>query len=231
MSATGEVIRVKICGITGADDARLAADSGADAVGLNFFAGPRRITLAKGQEILAAMPERLLPIALVKLKDGQVSPGVRKLLAAHRVRWLQLYGPVDAEAVSQLGADGFSCIWPFAVRSAGFAPHVAAELAAAQRPPAMVLLDARDPVRSGGTARSWRWQWLADARRAGHLTDWPPIMLAGALTPDNVARAIHAAGPAAVDVSSGVESAPGQKDAEKVRAFVRAARSAWQHRP
>jgi phosphoribosylanthranilate isomerase len=87
----------------------------------------------------------------------------------------------------------------------------------------MLLLDAQDPSRPGGTGRAWAWPWLAEARARGELADWPPIILAGGLDPSNVAQAIHAARPDAVDVASGVESSPRKKDPTKVRAFVRAA--------
>lgn len=224
-------MRVKICGITSPADARLAADAGADAIGLNFVSGPRRIDAKRAGQILAALGEEICPVGLVKVQAGRLDPAIRELLQANHVRWLQLYGQVDASAVGQLSLEGFACIWPFAVRDSTFATQVNGQLAAADPPPAMILLDAHDPSRPGGTGQRWHWQSLADARKKQQLDNWPPIILAGGLTPDNVARAIRTAAPDAVDVASGVESAPGHKDPAMLQAFVRKARSAWRKRP
>jgi phosphoribosylanthranilate isomerase len=92
--------------------------------------------------------------------------------------------------------------------------------------PTMVLVDSGSGKRFGGTGEAWDWSLLRDMHDSGLLQDWPPIVVAGGLTPDNVADAVRTASPAWVDVSSGVERSPGIKDAAQVRAFVEAAKTA-----
>lgn len=220
-------MKVKICGITTPDDARMVADAGADAIGLNTVGGPRRIDLACIEAILESLPPFVTPVLLAQLTEGLLNEQVAELLAARWVQHVQVYGDVTADAVERLSWEGYRVIVPVAVSAADFATARPAVLAAAPgRGPAAVLLDTHDPTRLGGTGRRFDWRWVAEASRRGELAEWPPIMLAGGLTPDNVAQAVAEARPYAVDVSSGVESEPGRKDAAKVRRFIEAARAA-----
>lgn len=221
-------MRVKICGITSPDDAALTAAAGADAIGLNFVAGPRQITLEAAPEILAAVPPLVTPVALVTLQeDGDLPGDLLELLAMHWVSHVQVYGQVTPQAVVRLIRDGFRPLVVGHVRDRSFAEPVSRLVAACgAHGPAGVVLDAFDSRRAGGTGQSFPWDWLAEAREAGELDTWPPIILAGGLCPENVAEAVARTRPWGVDVASGVESEPGRKDPDKIAQFVLAARSA-----
>lgn len=196
------MVRVKICGITNLEDALAAVEAGADALGFNFLAAApeaRRVT----PEQAAAISERLPPfVACV----GLVSRAEADAALASGMHALQVYGdaPAGPRAIR---------VFPVAEAAdlAAIQPH-AGRIAAA-------LLDARVPGKLGGTGRTIPWELAAQAKRYG-----VPIILAGGLTPENVADAVRIARPYAVDVSSGVESAPGRKDAGKMKAFVAAAK-------
>ncbi|GMV97278.1 MAG: hypothetical protein AMXMBFR83_16360 [Phycisphaerae bacterium] len=241
-------MRVKICGITDPADAAAAAEAGADAIGLNFVGGPRRLLPATARDIMRNLPESLTPVALVRLTGGRVPADLRGLLVELRITYLQVYdeaaglegrgttaAEMDARAVSpaalgELIAAGFRPMPVLAVRDAGFGEQLRRwGSESAERRPSAVVLDAYDPQRAGGTGRSFRWEWVAQAR-AGGAGPWPPVILAGGLTAHNVAEAIRAARPDGVDVASGVEidDSPGRKDREKLIAFVRNARQAME---
>jgi phosphoribosylanthranilate isomerase len=218
-------MKIKICGITTADDALMAAEAGADAIGLNFVGGPRRIDVARAEEILRSLPPLVTPVALVSLADGCLNEQVAELLATQWVSTIQVYGDVTVEAVERLAWEGYRAIVPLPIRDESFAVAVAAEVSPKA---AAVLLDAHDPDRLGGTGKTIGWSWVRQAREQGHLTGWLPILLAGGLKPANVAEAIRECRPYGVDVSSGVESSPGRKDPDKVRCFIEEARRALQ---
>lgn len=225
-------MKVKICGITTPDDARMAAEAGADAVGLNFVGGPRKIDLAQAERILDALPPLIIPVALVRLGDsnpGEMNEQVMELLATRWVSTVQVYGELTAPVIDRLAWEGFRVIVPLPVRDAGFFRTVPWTTAGQGRGPAMALLDAHDPNKAGGTGRTFAWSWVREARSRGELAQWPPVLLAGGLTPENVRQAVAEADPYGVDVSSGVESSPGRKDAAKVARFIAEARSAERH--
>lgn len=210
-------------------DAAAAAEAGADALGLNFVSGPRRIDPRRGRDILQCLPPMVSPVALVRLENGTIPAPVSELLGGLRVSHLQVYGAVSRAGLAGLARAGF-CVMPVvAVKEQGFAEQVADWIGGepGARPRAIVL-DAFDPAREGGTGKAFRWEWVAAAREAGQLAGWPPIILAGGLNPDNVAHAIGMVQPYGVDVSSGVEveGSPGRKDVNKLRAFVRNALAA-----
>ncbi len=222
-------MRVKICGITTPDDARMVAEAGADAIGLNFVGGPRRIDLTQAEAILAVLPPFVVPVALVEVTGpgvGELNEQILELLATRWVATVQVHGQVSAEAIGKLSWEGFRVILPVRVRDAEFAARPVFLPRDRQRGPAAVLLDTHDPEKAGGTGRSFCWDWVRQAREQGELADWPPIIVAGGLTPENVGQAIAVTGPYAVDVSSGVESAPGRKDPAKVARFIAEARRA-----
>ena len=219
------LVRIKICGITTVDDAFMVAQAGAHAIGLNFFAGPRKIDVGLADRILSALPPLVTVVALADLSQGHVPPDVLGLLDRHRVSHVQMYGHVTGEVVTQLRRDGFRPIYVAHVDGPAFSETVHALLddGPASRPSA-ILLDATDQRRAGGTGKPADWQLLRQLRESGAMTGWPPIILAGGLRPDNVGQAVAAMKPWAVDVASGVESSPGRKDPALVRAFIEAVR-------
>jgi phosphoribosylanthranilate isomerase len=216
--------RIKICGICRAQDARAAADAGADAVGLNFVAGPRRITPQQARPVLDVLPPFVTPVALVNADGMNADAELRATLDVGRIRWLQWYGPWSKALIEPIRRGGFRIIRvvhvsidrPTEVVAAAFHDALADAL----------LFDAAAPDgRAGGTGTAFDWSLVSRARTASPASQSRPIIVAGGLTAENVADAIRAARPWAVDVSSGVESQPGVKDAGRMRAFVAAARS------
>lgn len=230
---------VKICGITRIDDALAALDAGADAIGLNFVSGPRRIEVDVAERIIAAVgrPERI--VALVRYEAVN---GVRAETQLHEESLFlaQINRLIDLGVGSvQIYADAPQAMWAALRRRDMFTllpfPVEGPQFAAALRSKLMevgavnvsaVLLDSAAGGRLGGSGRICDWEAIAEVRRMGALDGLPPVMLAGGLTPDNVAAAVRTVRPSGVDVSSGVEQAPGIKDHERVRSFIQAARQA-----
>jgi phosphoribosylanthranilate isomerase len=218
-------VRVKICGITNVPDAVTAAAAGADAIGLNFVGGPRRVTFDTADDVLEALPPFVTPVALVLLDHERVAPELYEWLVDSSIRSLQLYGVSNENSLQPLQAAGFRIMPVLRVQG----PELCdASVADCIRSSCAVVLDAYDPAVMGGSGRAFQWEWVRSARESGRLSHWPPIILAGGLTSENVAEAIRQTQPYGVDVSSGVEvnGKPGQKDPEKLIEFVRAVRSA-----
>ena len=209
--------RVKICGVTTPADAAFAAACGADAVGLNFYPpSPRYLPPDRAAELVRALPADCRPVGVFVAEDA--TP-VAVLAAALGLGGVQTYAAAPPRADFAPAA----FVPAFRVRDAADLDHVrrfVAAAAAAGRPAAAVLLDSFVPGEVGGTGHRAPWHLLAG------FAPGVPVILAGGLTPDNVAEAVRVVRPAGVDVASGVESAPGRKDPGKVRAFVRAARGA-----
>ncbi len=213
-------MRVKVCGITNAADAASAVEAGADAIGLNFATGPRRIDVAVAGEIVREIPPFVTVVALF-VDDRRERIGmVCEQLGIHTV---QLHGSESVEYVA--GLSHLNVIKAFRVANANFATDVRPYVAEC---PWLrgVLLDAYVPTAPGGTGRTFCWEWVETARSRGQTDGWPPIILAGGLTAENVADAIGVVRPYAVDVASGVEAEPGKKDPEKVAAFIANAKAA-----
>ena len=232
--------RIKICGITRPDDAALAAELGADAIGLNFVGGPREITVIRAFQILQDLP----PITSVGLADRYgPEPDSSDPLTHHRslpLKVLQLYHYKYSDPYFKSQWDRFDYWIVRHVGSREDLRELAGEWALRPGPstqgcivctpiePAALLLDTASIDKLGGTGQPFNWHWIAEARAAGELANLPPLILAGGLTPDNVANAIRIAQPYAVDVSSGVEvpGKPGIKDPAKLLDFIQAAQSA-----
>lgn len=207
----------------------MAAQAGADALGLNFVGGPRQIDPDQAAAILSALPAFVMPVALVRLERGRVPDELIEVLGQFWVSHVQLYGEISSGSLAMLANEGFRTLPVVSVRDEQFADTVNEWLSRmGGHKPAAVVLDAYDPERLGGTGKAFRWQWVTAAAAAGRLADWPPIILAGGLNPENVAEAVAAVRPYGVDVSSGVEidGSPGRKDIRKVHAFVQNARVA-----
>lgn len=220
-------MRVKVCGVTDIDSALVAAQAGADAIGLNFVGGPRQIEPDQACQILQAIPPLVTPVALVRLDHGRVPDDLLEFLGQFWISHVQVYGEITSGSLAMLAQDGFRAMPVVSVRDANFADGVNGWLSRmGGRSPAAIVLDAFDPDRLGGTGKAFQWDWVREAAAAGKLAGWPPIILAGGLTPDNVVEAIRTVNPYGVDVSSGVElpGRPGLKDVEKTGLFVRRAK-------
>ncbi len=211
-------VRVKICGITSAADGLQAARFGADAVGLNFYPqSPRYVDPTTAVAILRDLPPLLDPVGL--FVNQPLRDVFQALNGLGRVRTFQWYG--DQREVCDCYP--FQMIQCFPVGGPDDLRAITSYLELCRRLgklPAAVLADARVPGQHGGTGKKVPWDLLADFRPG------VPLILAGGLTPDNVAEAVKAVRPYAVDVASGVESSPGRKDPEKLRRFVANARAA-----
>lgn len=222
-------MKVKVCGITTVEDALLAASAGADAIGINLFAGPRKIDPDAAITILDALPPMVTPVLLIGVSNGEIPSELADVLMRRRVSHVQVYADqgkeVLPETVSVLCHTGYRPIVTAAVRPDTFPDDVEQWLQrCGNAKPAAILLDAFDATRAGGTGRQADWTIINAARKAGVMANWPPVLLAGGLRPDNVADAISLVRPFGVDVCSGVESTVGRKDPEKLRDFIAGAR-------
>lgn len=198
--------RIKICGITRVEDARAAAALGADAVGLVFASrSPRRVTLDAARAIAGALPPFVASVALFMDDDDAF---VREVADAIGPDLLQFHGLEVPEFCASFGRRYLK-----AVPMAGRGTDAIVEAARAHPRAAGLVLDGHGLGEAGGSGRAFDW---SHARADG----LPPLVIAGGLTPDNVAQAIHVAEPWAVDVSSGVESAPGIKDHGRMERFI-----------
>lgn len=200
-------VRVKICGITRPEDAVVAERAGADAIGLIFApSSKRRVDRAAARAIVATVGPFLVRVGVFVDADlEQVVDLVQEL----RLDAVQLHGHESEAYAAEVRRSAR------VVRALAFGPGVTPQALAAY-PADAILLDAAAP----GSGRAFGWQ------EAGAWRGHPRLVLAGGLTPGNVAAGVRALWPYAVDVASGVEAAPGVKDAALVMAFVRAARSA-----
>lgn len=204
------VVRSKICGITRVEDALVAAEAGADAIGLVFYEkSPRAVDVRQARAILAALPPFVTAVGLF-VDASRCFIG--EVLDAVPLDLLQFHGDETPEQ-----CEGHGRPWLKALRvRPGLDLHAEARRFAAAR---ALLLDAYVPGVPGGTGERFDWSLIpADLPR--------PVILAGGLTPGNVAEAIERVRPYGVDVSGGVEAAKGIKDAAKVAEFVRRVRAA-----
>ncbi len=201
--------RVKICGITRLEDARLAVELGADALGFNFYEkSPRCLAPAEAWKILRKLPALVSTVGVFVNWD---SASIIALAKSLRLSAVQLHGDESASITAECGRH-FPVIKAFRTESKFQFTQFRAHSAAAS-----FLLDAATletkSKNYGGTGR------LADWRIAKRAAEKNPTLLAGGLTPENVAEAILTVRPYAVDVAGGVESSPGKKDPAKLRAF------------
>ena len=211
-------VAVKICGITSPDAIDAAAASGAVYGGLVFHPrSPRFVALDRARALADRMRGRLKSVALITDVDDT---GIASLVKAVMPDFLQLHGNETVQRTADIGARfGIAIIKALPVAEISDLA-VAAEY---EKVADMLMFDARPPAgaeRPGGHGASFDWKILSGR------TFRKPWFLAGGLGPDNVARAIESSGAKLVDVSSGVESAPGVKDPSRIAAFINAARSA-----
>jgi phosphoribosylanthranilate isomerase len=204
--------RVKICGITTWEDARLSIDLGASALGFNFYPpSPRAISPADAWSIIRRSPPFVEAVGVFVNWPPLV---VAALARAVRLGSVQLHGAESPAEVAELGRK-YRVTKAVQVKR-GFSAASLARYRAADA----ILLDGFAPGLHGGTGRTLDWKLAHAARRYGR------IILAGGLTPENIAEAIRVAQPYAVDVASGVESRPGRKDPVRLRALFKAIESA-----
>jgi phosphoribosylanthranilate isomerase len=200
------MVRIKICGITNLDDALLAAELGADALGFIFYPkSPRKVALETAREIIAQLPPF---VASVGVFVDEAAAVVQDLAAKVRLDWVQLHGQESPEYCRNLGR---KVIKGFRIKDEDSLRRLADYQRAAQA----LLLDTYKQGQVGGTGTVFDWRLAREARKYGR------IILAGGLNPGNVAQAIAIALPAAVDAASGTEAAPGKKDPAKLRAFFK----------
>jgi len=210
-------VSVKICGLATVDDVRACADAGANYMGLVFFEkSPRNITILAARELALAAPLGLAKVALV------VNPSDAELdaiTATVPLDMLQLHGRETPERVAEVKARyGLPVMKAVGIADGDDLPKLESYFGVADQ----ILVDAKPPKGGelpGGNGLSFDWRLIAGRR-------WPcPWMLAGGLTPENVAEAVKMTGAKQVDVSSGVEDAPGQKNAELIQKFVQSSRA------
>lgn len=216
------MFQIKICGITSRDDAQHAASAGADAIGLNFFdRSPRYVTVSRADEIVADLPGDISKVGVfVNPTLELVEETTRRL----QLNYVQLHGDEPPEFLAALrdtpvirafrcGDGGFDALDMYLqrCRECGKSPFA-------------VLVDAFSPDQYGGTGRRVDWDAVGKWRDRSRVER---LILAGGLSPANVASVIRFVCPNAVDTASGVESSPGVKDLELVRQFVAEAKTAF----
>ena len=201
--------RVKICGITSIDYGLAAAEAGAEMIGLMFYdQSPRFITLAQAAAINQALPPFVMRVGVFVNPDENL---VTRAIGACGLTLLQFHGEETSEFCTQFGLMSIKAQRMRDVDSLKTLESFNTDA---------LLLDTYSRGALGGTGATFNWDLAVEAQKLGK-----PIFLAGGLTPENVADAVRKVRPFAVDVSSGVESAPGKKDPAKVRAFIQAVRS------
>jgi phosphoribosylanthranilate isomerase len=215
--------KIKICGITNVTDALAAVDAGADAIGLNFYSGSKRcVSAAEAQQIVDVVGNRTDKIGVFV---NESADHIRQMCRDTGLHLIQLHGDEPPEFLGLLNKD-HDIIRARRLDEQGLSAIVDDLQACSDLSgfcPDAILVDAAASGQFGGTGRTVDWQQLV-----GHEPLFGvPLILAGGLTAENVAEAIRIVRPQAVDVASGVESAPGKKDAAKMRGFVAAARAAF----
>jgi phosphoribosylanthranilate isomerase len=207
------MLRVKICGLTTPQDAAAAIEFGADALGFNFFPGSRRcLRMESAGEWIAALPGNIEKVAIL------VNPSWEEATAAAAtagITVLQLHGTEPPEFCQRLMKEGIRFEKALPVTGADSLANVSDFFTGT------VLLDSGGAGEFGGSGRTFPWEIARDFVRTSPQFR---VILAGGLTPQNVAEAVAMVRPFGVDVTSGVESSPGRKDHGRMRAFIAAAR-------
>lgn len=202
------MVRIKICGITNWEDACLAVELGADALGFIFAKSPRKVTPDTAKAIISQLPPLVSKVGIFLDHQEEEVKGIAEYC---RLDGLQFHGQ---ESPSYCGQFGQKVIKAFRIRDANDLKALSLYKVDA------FLLDTFDESLPGGTGKTFDWNLAVEAKKNGK------IILSGGLNPDNVFSAIKQVQPYAVDVSSGVELAPGKKDPEKLRAFFEAVEEA-----
>jgi phosphoribosylanthranilate isomerase len=197
------VIQVKVCGITRVQDALLAARLGAFAVGFVFWPGsPRCVSAERARAIVDALPPGVLKVGVFV---NQPVADVHHIATAAGLDLVQLHGDEGADYIRQIDHPVIKAVAVSDAFQPGDVDGIADEVT--------VLLDAHDPVKRGGTGRTIDWSAAASAAARRR------VILSGGITAHNIRAAVDAVQPFAIDVSSGVERSPGEKDPERMRAL------------
>jgi phosphoribosylanthranilate isomerase len=203
-------VKIKICGITSVEDALAAFEADADMLGFMLSEqSPRHITIEKAREIARQLPPATLRVGVF------VNAKVEQVMFSLRIcdfGGLQFHGDEPPAYCRQFGVKTIKAFRVRDAESLRAMPGYDTDY---------FLLDSYVSGRPGGTGETFNWNLAVEAKKLGK-----PVILAGGLTPQNVAEAVRVVRPFGVDVSSGVESAPGKKDREKIRDFVAAVRGA-----
>ena len=201
-------VKVKICGITSIADGVVAAEAGADMIGLMFYErSPRHISIATAAEIARALSPFVVKVGVFV---NPTEDAVLRAIGECGVTLLQFHGEELPAFCTQFGVMSMKAFRVRDAESLTTLPNYQTDA---------YLLDAYSPDAHGGTGAKFNWDLAIDAKKHGK-----PIFLAGGLTPENIGEAVRQVQPFGVDVSSGVESTPGKKDHAKVHAFIQAAR-------
>jgi len=199
-------VKIKICGLTRNEDLEAAIAAGADAVGFVFTSSPRRISTDTAIRLCSYVPEDVLRVGLFLDQDGSE---IERVVKSVPLDVLQFHGSETEQECSVFGLPWLKAVAMENARSA--------QAAERDYPGAMgLLLDSHASGKRGGSGKVFDWSLSRSLSK--------PVWLAGGLNADNVARAIRRVRPYAVDVSSGVEAAPGIKDASRISAFIKAVR-------
>ena len=201
-------VRIKICGMTNTEDAVAAAELGADAIGFVFAPSPRQISPEKAREIIMALPPLVQTVGVFVDEDPEK---VASIAAFCHLDLLQFHGKESADYCRRFGQRVIKAVRVQNQDHLEGCSEYSGVVAA-------LLLDTYVSGRPGGTGLTFDWNLALEAKRYG------PIILAGGLNPNNVASAISAVKPYAVDASSGLEKKPGVKDHEKMARFIQAVR-------
>ncbi|MDQ7824305.1 MAG: phosphoribosylanthranilate isomerase [Candidatus Eremiobacteraeota bacterium] len=203
------MVKVKICGITTLEDALMAVEAGADALGFVFAPSSRQVTPEEAAAIIRSLPPFPVKIGVFVNEDPAVAADIMRRCA---LQALQFHGDEKPEEVAPF--------FPLSIKAFRMKKRESLEAMKAYRVGA-VLLDSYSPDSAGGTGKTFHWEWAREAARGGI-----PLILSGGLTAENVREAIRTVRPFAVDVSSGVEKGPGKKDPDRVRSFIGNAKNA-----
>ena len=200
---------VKVCGITNVGDALLAAEAGADAIGMIFADSPRQVDEEQARKVAAGVPEGILKVGVFVNEELEA---IYRLANELGLDYVQLHGDESPQTVTDLRFGGLKVIKALRVRDAA-SLEVLEDYEAE-----LFLLDAYSEKARGGTGERFDWEL------AKTLCGYANILVSGGLTPENVRAAIEFFEPHGVDASSSLEAAPGKKDDERVRRFVNAAK-------
>lgn len=218
------MVKIKICGVTRVEDAVLAAEEGADAIGLNFVDGyPRCITTKVARDIAACLPPYLTLVGI--FADRNLSE-IRETIQICGLNVVQLHGdesPDDCLALASNKEWPLQVIKAFRVRGYETLMRIPEYCRSQGVTP---LLDAYHPSEIGGVGKTFEWKLISEFEERESGVSLRPFILSGGLNAENVGGAIRALNPYAVDVSSGVESELCKKDPKKVRSYILNARSA-----
>jgi len=198
-------VLIKICGNTRAADAKRAYERGADLLGLIFAESPRRVSEERAREIVEAVsaPERFVGVFVNESLEV-----IRRLVKTLGLQWVQLHGEEPPETSSALRASGTRVIKACRVRSALDIEKLVSY------PADYLLFDSYRPHVRGGTGQAFNWDILKQ------FNALPPFFLSGGITIDNVEEAVEKTHPSGIDISSSLESRPGEKDPEKIDRFL-----------